>query len=101
MFSGKPEGMPAAQAKPVHRSTMQHTYEGGTPMPDQKTFYLTTPIYYPSDNLHIGHAYCSVAADTESGCSPRRALALPLDACTQAASLLVTSRFSELTSFRS
>ncbi len=29
-----------------------------------KTFYLTTPIYYPSDNLHIGHAYCSVAADT-------------------------------------
>ncbi|MEA5146304.1 MAG: class I tRNA ligase family protein, partial [Candidatus Limiplasma sp.] len=33
-------------------------------MPDQKTFYLTTPIYYPSDNLHIGHAYCSVAADT-------------------------------------
>ncbi|MCE5343367.1 MAG: methionine--tRNA ligase [Eubacteriales bacterium] len=33
-------------------------------MPDQKTFYITTPIYYPSDNLHIGHAYCSVAADT-------------------------------------
>ena len=27
------------------------------------TFYLTTPIYYPSDNLHIGHAYCTVAAD--------------------------------------
>ena len=33
-------------------------------MPDRKTFYITTPIYYPSDNLHIGHAYCSVAADT-------------------------------------
>ena len=33
-------------------------------MTNQKTFYLTTPIYYPSDNLHIGHAYCSVAADT-------------------------------------
>jgi methionyl-tRNA synthetase len=31
---------------------------------DKKTFYITTPIYYPSDNLHIGHAYCSVAADT-------------------------------------
>ena len=31
---------------------------------DRKTFYITTPIYYPSDNLHIGHAYCSVAADT-------------------------------------
>ncbi len=27
-------------------------------------FYISTPIYYPSDNLHIGHAYCSVAADT-------------------------------------
>ncbi len=33
-------------------------------MQDQKKFYITTPIYYPSDNLHIGHAYCSVAADT-------------------------------------
>ena len=31
---------------------------------DKKTFYITTPIYYPSDNLHIGHAYCSVATDT-------------------------------------
>ena len=27
-------------------------------------FYITTPIYYPSDKLHIGHAYCTVAADT-------------------------------------
>ncbi len=26
-------------------------------------FYITTPIYYPSDNLHIGHSYCSVMAD--------------------------------------
>ncbi len=26
-------------------------------------FYLTTPIYYPSDNLHIGHAYTTVVAD--------------------------------------
>jgi methionyl-tRNA synthetase len=31
-------------------------------MPEK--FYLTTPIYYPSDHLHIGHAYCTVAADT-------------------------------------
>ena len=31
---------------------------------EKKTFYITTPIYYPSDNLHIGHAYCSTAADT-------------------------------------
>jgi len=27
------------------------------------TFYISTPIYYPSDNLHIGHAYTTVAAD--------------------------------------
>ncbi|MBP7331649.1 MAG: Methionine--tRNA ligase [Firmicutes bacterium ADurb.Bin373] len=27
------------------------------------TFYITTPIYYPSSNLHIGHAYTTVAAD--------------------------------------
>lgn len=33
-------------------------------MAEKGTFYVTTPIYYPSDNLHIGHAYCSVAADT-------------------------------------
>ena len=30
---------------------------------NRKTFYITTPIYYPSDKLHIGHAYCTVAAD--------------------------------------
>jgi methionyl-tRNA synthetase len=29
----------------------------------KKTYYITTPIYYPSDKLHIGHAYCTVAAD--------------------------------------
>lgn len=33
---------------------------------DKKTFYITTPIYYPSANLHIGHAYCTVMADTMS-----------------------------------
>lgn len=32
-------------------------------MSDKNTFYITTPIYYPSDNLHIGHAYTTVAAD--------------------------------------
>lgn len=31
---------------------------------EKKTFYITTPIYYPSANLHIGHAYCTVMADT-------------------------------------
>lgn len=29
-----------------------------------RKFYITTPIYYPSDRLHIGHAYTTVAADT-------------------------------------
>ena len=33
-------------------------------MSENPTFYITTPIYYPSDNLHIGHSYCSTAADT-------------------------------------
>jgi methionyl-tRNA synthetase len=30
---------------------------------DKKSFYITTPIYYPSDRLHIGHAYCTTVAD--------------------------------------
>lgn len=29
----------------------------------KKTYYITTPIYYPSDKLHIGHSYTTVAAD--------------------------------------
>ncbi|MEN6325015.1 MAG: methionine--tRNA ligase [Syntrophomonas sp.] len=32
-------------------------------MQEKEVFYITTPIYYPSDNLHIGHAYTTVAAD--------------------------------------
>lgn len=28
------------------------------------SYYITTPIYYPSDNLHIGHAYCTTIADS-------------------------------------
>lgn len=36
-------------------------------MPDNKnTFYITTPIYYPSNKLHIGHSYTTVAADAMS-----------------------------------
>lgn len=31
---------------------------------NRKTFYITTPIYYPSGKLHIGHSYTTVAADT-------------------------------------
>ena len=30
---------------------------------EKKSFYITTPIYYPSDKLHIGHTYCTVATD--------------------------------------
>ena len=30
---------------------------------DNKHYYITTPIYYPSGKLHIGHAYCTVATD--------------------------------------
>ncbi|MGM0880595.1 MAG: methionine--tRNA ligase [Bacillota bacterium] len=32
-------------------------------MTKKNTFYITTPIYYPSDKLHIGHAYTTVAGD--------------------------------------
>jgi methionyl-tRNA synthetase len=44
---------------------MDAPVQTGILMPDKedKVFYVTTPIYYPSDNLHIGHAYTSVAAD--------------------------------------
>ena len=31
---------------------------------NKKTFYITTPIYYPSDNPHIGHTFCTVYADS-------------------------------------
>ena len=33
-------------------------------MEKKGTFYITTPIYYPSGNMHIGHTYTTVAADT-------------------------------------
>ncbi len=32
-------------------------------MSDKKTFYITTPIYYPSNKLHVGNSYTTVAAD--------------------------------------
>ena len=31
---------------------------------EKKTYYITTPIYYPSGNMTIGHTYTTVAADT-------------------------------------
>ena len=33
-------------------------------MEKRKNFYITTPIYYASGNIHIGHTYCCVCADT-------------------------------------
>ena len=30
---------------------------------EKKPFFITTPIYYPSEKLHIGHAYCTTIAD--------------------------------------
>ena len=30
---------------------------------ENKKYYITTPIYYPSDKLHIGHSYTTVACD--------------------------------------
>ena len=33
-------------------------------MAKDNTFFITTPIYYPSDKLHIGHTYCTVATDS-------------------------------------
>ena len=41
----------------------RHKQTGGSKLSERKHFYITTPIYYPSDNLHIGHAYTTVAAD--------------------------------------
>lgn len=32
-------------------------------MTEKETYYISTPIYYPSSNLHIGHTYCTVMAD--------------------------------------
>lgn len=31
---------------------------------ERKPYYVTTPIYYPSDNLHLGHTYTTIVADT-------------------------------------
>ena len=32
-------------------------------MSEKKKYYITTPIYYPSGNAHLGHGYSTVAAD--------------------------------------
>ena len=46
-------------------------------MSEHKTFYITTPIYYPSDKLHIGHSYttvaCAVLFGPAKGCTRKGA----------------------------
>ncbi len=44
------------------RAFLLNVQQGGVQV-TKKTFYITTPIYYPSDKLHIGHAYTTVAGD--------------------------------------
>lgn len=39
---------------------------------EKKRFYITTPIYYPSAKLHIGHAYCTVLTDIFARCKRLR-----------------------------
>ena len=39
---------------------------------DKKRFYITTPIYYPSDKLHIGHTYCTVATDAMAALAKKK-----------------------------
>ena len=43
---------------------MKKFYQGVTIMCEKKPFYITTPIYYPSGNPHIGHCYTTVACDS-------------------------------------
>ena len=30
---------------------------------ENKKYYITTPIYYPSSKFHVGHCYCTIIAD--------------------------------------
>ena len=43
--------------------TITYAYFTGGMEMSKKPYYITTPIYYPSDKLHIGHTYCTVASD--------------------------------------
>ena len=42
---------------------MPHNNQGGLKVEEKKTFYITTPIYYPSGKLHIGSSYTTIACD--------------------------------------
>src|SRR5690606_2033415 len=47
----------------IFHETVGKLYDNGGIKMSKNTFYITTPIYYPSDRLHIGHSYTTVAAD--------------------------------------
>ena len=47
----------------LSRPSIRGGGKGDKGLMEKKTFYITTPIYYPSDKLHIGHSYCTVATD--------------------------------------
>ncbi len=59
-FRDFPRIFPAAEGK------LKSNDGGNLLFMEKKTFYITTPIYYPSDKLHIGHSYTTVAADAIS-----------------------------------
>ena len=49
----------------VDINALANEYNNGKPIKvvANLPYYITTPIYYPSSNLHIGHTYCTVMAD--------------------------------------
>lgn len=55
--------MALIHSRPLGESIFIFLKVGTKIMEKAKTFYITTPIYYPSGNLHIGHAYTTVAVD--------------------------------------
>ena len=69
VFAREP-GWYRVQMTPLHHAAMRGRcfargpQKGVSPREEKKTYYITTPIYYPSGNMHIGHTYTTVAADT-------------------------------------
>ena len=49
--------------KEANADTVDHCKKTEKSEKGKGKYYISTPIYYPSDNLHIGHTYCTVMAD--------------------------------------
>ena len=49
--------------KEANMDTVDHCQKTEKSEKGKGKYYISTPIYYPSDNLHIGHTYCTVMAD--------------------------------------